>query len=58
MPKSQTKGRIVFQCSHCKVLLKAKKGGSGIKARCPSCGEVLSIPEESQEEELRKLQRR
>jgi phage FluMu protein Com len=57
MPQSQTTDRIVFQCSRCKVLLKAKKGGSGIKARCPNCGEVLSIPEESREKELRKDRR-
>ena len=58
MPQSKTHGRIVFQCSSCGVILKAKKGGSGIKSRCPNCGEVLSIPAESKEEELKKARNR
>ncbi len=35
---------IEFRCSSCEKLLKVQDSHAGSRARCPSCGELLSIP--------------
>ena len=36
---------IEFQCPHCSKLLKTPDDKAGVRANCPGCGEVVTIPD-------------
>lgn len=40
---------ITFHCAHCGHRVKVKDEYAGKKGRCPSCREILAIPEESED---------
>ncbi|MBN1436480.1 MAG: hypothetical protein JW936_05360 [Sedimentisphaerales bacterium] len=43
-----------FQCPHCQTVLKLKSQAAGKKGPCPSCSQIIEIPQEQppQEEEI------
>ncbi len=40
---------IEFHCPHCSKLLKTPDDKAGVRANCPGCGEVVTIPDPVQE---------
>jgi predicted RNA-binding Zn-ribbon protein involved in translation (DUF1610 family) len=36
---------IEFQCPHCSKLLKTPDDKAGVRANCPGCGEIVTIPD-------------
>lgn len=41
---------IEFHCPHCGKVLKTADDKAGIKAKCPGCGEAVTVPETSETE--------
>ena len=44
---------IEFHCPHCNKLLKTPEDREGIRANCPGCGELVTVPDVGQTEETR-----
>jgi uncharacterized membrane protein/phage FluMu protein Com len=40
---------IEFHCPHCKKLLKTADDKAGVRAKCPGCGEVVTVPTQQAE---------
>jgi ribosomal protein S27E len=40
---------IVFKCTHCDQEMSVDSSGAGTQINCPSCGQVISIPEVTQQ---------
>ena len=38
---------IIFNCPHCEQELSVDADGAGEQIKCPTCGEILTIPEKS-----------
>ena len=38
---------IIFNCPHCEQELSVDAGGAGEEIKCPTCGETITIPEQS-----------
>ncbi|MBY0227775.1 MAG: hypothetical protein K2W96_00705, partial [Gemmataceae bacterium] len=40
---------IEFECDGCGRMMRARDGMEGARAKCPGCGEVLTVPEAEEE---------
>ncbi|MFN0054373.1 MAG: hypothetical protein ACKV0T_19525 [Planctomycetales bacterium] len=43
---------IEFHCPHCQKLLRTPDDKAGVRAACPGCGEIVTIPEAPPQEEF------